>query len=436
MIRLRKIKAKSLKVTSGLLLLLMLLSCPPGYTWGYDLSAQIKGFVSAQVKRSDEIINPNEQRIKTSVRQGTGWIAEQYRNGFTYIESKTGLDEENSIYKAAKYYTLHNVGFNLGLVNGAGVVASELYSFVAKLPTAPERLVNFGYAYAANPGKYQEMVKNGTLAVAGTLLNPRPFLTGLYGYGKSVYLEAAKDPLTLGNLHGEAVAFGASFLVGGGQVKVVTSANKLGKVTNKLGKVTRTGQAAWLEIAPAHFKTNRGYFVPTLPGGKLSIKDLELAIDHSMKLPMTKEVVEQFAELIGADYSKARKIVISENLQTASTHILTRKVTFSKELFKDPLDLVIGTGHESIHLAQAVNNRKLLLKNHLEFEITSRVDILLGTKLSDRSFKILSDLRVVFENEAIASHEQWIRNFAQHFKNHQLIQTDEFPTGFLLVKKV
>jgi hypothetical protein len=429
-----------IKITSGILILFMLLSCLPGKTWGYDLSAQIKGFVSGQVERSDEIINPNEQRIKTTVQKGTGWIAEQYRNGFTYLEDKTGLGEENSLYKAAKHYTLHNVGFNLGLVNGAGVVASELYSFVAKLPTAPERLVNFGYQYAENPAHYQAMVKNGTLAVAGTLLNPKPLLTGLYGYGKSVYLEAAKDPLTLGNLHGEAVAFGASFLVGGGQVKAVTSANKLGKVTNKLGKVTKTGQATQLALAPARFKTNQGHFVPTLPGGKLSIKDLELAIDHSMMLPMTKEVVEQFAELIGADYSKARKIVISNDLKIegakATTNLITRKVSFKEELFKDPLDLVIATGHESIHLAQAVKNRKVLLKNYLEHEITSRVDILLGTKLSARSFNIVNNLRLAFENEAKASHEQWIRNFAQHFKNHQLIQTDEVPAGFLLVRKI
>jgi len=418
----------------------MLLSCLPGYTWGYDWSAQIKGFVSGQVERSDAIINKNKPKITNTVEKGTGWIAEQYRKGFAYLESKTGLDEENGLYKAAKHYTLHNVGFNLGLVNGAGVVASELYSFVAKVPTAPERLVNFGYQYAANPGKYQDMVKNGTLAVAGTIINPKPFLNGLYGYGKSVYLEAAKDPLTLGNLHGEAVAFGASFLVGGGQVKAVTSTNKLGKVTNKLGKITKNGQATQLALAPARFKTNQGHFVPTLPGGKLSIKDLELAIDHSMTLPMTKKVVEQFAELIGADYSKARKIVISDKLgierANATTNLITRKVSFKDELFKDPLDLVIATGHESIHLGQAVDYRKILLKNYLEYEITSRVDFLLGTKLSARSFNIINNLRLAFENEARASHEQWIRNFAQHFKNHQLIQTDEVPAGFLLVKKI
>jgi hypothetical protein len=244
MIGSRKIKAKSLKVTSVFLLLLMSIQCLPGYAWGYDWHAQIKGFVSAQVSRSDEIIEPNEQKIKTTVQKGTGWIAEQYKSGFTYLEDKTGLGEENSLYKAAKHYTLHNVGFNLGLVNGAGVVASELYSFVAKLPTAPERLVNFGYKYAENPAHYQAMVKNGTLAVAGTLLNPKPLLNSLYGYGKSAYLEAAKDPLTLGNLHGEAVVYVGSLLLPLPMTKskAVTTAGKLG-TTAKAGTVAEVGTA-------------------------------------------------------------------------------------------------------------------------------------------------------------------------------------------------
>jgi hypothetical protein len=238
-------ETKVIKTLSGVLLFLILLQCFPGFALGYDLfgyeldiHAGLRNFVSKQVETSNNIIEPNKLKIKTSVNKGTEWIGNKYRHGFSYLENKTGLDPDNKLYKAFKNYTLHNVGFNLGLVNGAGTIASEIYSFAAKLPTAPERIVNFSYKYADDPEKYHTMASGVAQAVGGVLLDPLPYLNGLYQYGKSTYTEAAKDPLTLGNLHGEATAVVASLVLPVGKTKPLTAVSKLEKTT----KVQNTGK--------------------------------------------------------------------------------------------------------------------------------------------------------------------------------------------------
>ena len=147
------------------------------------------------------------------------WYENKWLGGISYLESKTGLNEQCKPYRALKTYNLLNLGFNCGVLKGAGELGAEVYSFVAMLPTAPERIVNFGFKYAENPKEYQDMLVNGAQTVAGVVLNPAPFLSGLYGYGKNAYLEAAQDPLTLGTLHGEVAVFLGSFLIGGGQIK-------------------------------------------------------------------------------------------------------------------------------------------------------------------------------------------------------------------------
>ncbi|MGI6607101.1 MAG: ADP-ribosyltransferase [Peptococcia bacterium] len=238
------VKTKAIKTLSGVLLLLILLQCFPGFALGYDLDvhARIRNFVSAQVENSNNIIEPNRLKIKTSVNKGTAWIGNKYRDGFLYLENKTGLNENQKPYKAVKNYTLHNVGFNLGLVNGAGTIASEIYSLAAKLPTAPERIANFSYKYAEDPEKYHTMASGVAQAVGGAILDPLPYLNGLYQYGKSTYSEAAKDPLTLGILHGEATALVASLVLPVGKTKPLTAVSKLEKAT----KVESSGKLPYL----------------------------------------------------------------------------------------------------------------------------------------------------------------------------------------------
>jgi hypothetical protein len=207
------------KIGAGLLLLLLWGQCFPWRVMAYDVQAFIKEFTGSQVKESNEIIKLNKAKIKTSVDKVAQWYENKWLGGISYLESKTGLNEQCKPYRALKTYNLLNLGFNCGVLKGAGELGAEVYSFVAMLPTAPERIVNFGFKYAENPKEYQDMLVNGAQTVAGVVLNPAPFLSGLYGYGKNAYLEAAQDPLTLGTLHGEVAVFLGSFLIGGGQIK-------------------------------------------------------------------------------------------------------------------------------------------------------------------------------------------------------------------------
>lgn len=207
------------KIGAGLLLLLLWGQCFPLRVMAYDVQAFIKEFTGSQVKESNEIIELNKAKIKTSVDKVAEWYENKWLGGISYLESKTGLNEQCKPYRVLKTYNLLNLGFNCGVLKGAGQLGAEIYSFVAMLPTAPERIVNFGFKYAEDPQQYQKMLTNGALAVAGILLNPGPILNDLHGYGKNAYLEAAQDPLTLGTLHGEVAVFLGSFLTGGGQIK-------------------------------------------------------------------------------------------------------------------------------------------------------------------------------------------------------------------------
>ena len=96
-----KIKINT-KATAGVLLLFMWILCFPGVSLGYDVHASIREFVSAQVERSDKIIQPNQLKIKATVKKGTAWLGNQYRGAFSLLENKTGISEDNKAYKTVK----------------------------------------------------------------------------------------------------------------------------------------------------------------------------------------------------------------------------------------------------------------------------------------------------------------------------------------------
>jgi hypothetical protein len=236
-----------LKLTSGILLLPFLLQSFPGAALGYDVLGRLRNFVSTQVKTSDEIINPNKLKIKESFQKAADWYEGKWLGGLSLLESKTGLSEENNkAYKALKSYNLFNLGFNAGVVNCAGSLAAETYTLVAKIPTAPERIVKFTFDYREDPDKYHAMVTDTALAVAGVAMNAIPLLE----QGKDAYLDAAKDPLKFGHINGEITAFAGSFLIGGGQVKALSSAQRLEKAAGvassakKAEKIAGTASSA------------------------------------------------------------------------------------------------------------------------------------------------------------------------------------------------
>lgn len=339
-----KIKINT-KATAGVLLLFMWILCFPGVSLGYDVHASIREFVSAQVERSDKIIQPNQLKIKATVKKGTAWLGNQYRGAFSLLENKTGISEDNKAYKTVKNLVLKNVGFNLGLYNGTGELAAELYSLAAMLPTAPERVVNFGYKYADNPEKYQAMVTNGALAVTGAIMNPRPLLSGLYQYGKNTYTEAAQDPLTLGNLYGETTVYAGSFLLGGTQIKALTSANKVNKL-NKVERATQAGQLArqatpvlsssLLSSSLHRFSQISSSIISSSAGSlKLGLKNL-LAQEHAAvflapaKAPNVR-TIDLMIKYKGKDISLGSV----ENRETVLKGIINKEIALTAERFSE-----------------------------------------------------------------------------------------------------
>jgi hypothetical protein len=333
------------KATAGALLLFMWIPCFPGVSLGYDVHASIREFVSTQVERSNEIIQPNKLKIKATVEKGTTWLGNQYRGAFSLIENKTGISEDNKSYKAVKNLVLKNVGFNLGLYNGAGELAAETYSLVAMLPTAPERVVNFGYKYADDPQKYQAMVTNGALAVTGAIMNPRPLLSGLYQYGKNTYTEAAKDPLTLGNLYGETTVYVGSFLIGGTQIKALTSANKVNKL-NKVEKAAQAGQVArqaapvlsssWLSSSLHRFSQYSGSIISSSASSlKLGLKNLlgpghAAVFSASAKAPNIRTI-----DLMVKYKGKEINLGSVENRDTILKGIINNEIALTAERFRE-----------------------------------------------------------------------------------------------------
>ncbi|MDD4681493.1 MAG: hypothetical protein PHP79_11570 [Clostridia bacterium] len=261
--------SKKQKATSGILFLLMLLQSFPGVTLGYDVLGGIRRFVSSQVETSDKIINKNKSRITNGIKTRSKLLEQKKLEHVSVLESQLGKNSQSKPYKIHKSVSLFTVGLEAGVLNGISNLGAEFYSLGAKIPTAPERLINFGFNYTKNPAKYHNKVTNGTKAIAGVALNPKP----LYTYAKNVYLESAKDPLKFGKLHGGTTAYiGSFFVMGGGATKIASSANKA-KNTAKIDELAKTtasinkmGSGGLFSKLP-HFNKGFSWFpTPTLAG--------------------------------------------------------------------------------------------------------------------------------------------------------------------------
>ena len=100
--------------------------------------------------------------------------------------------------------------------------------------------MKFGYKYADKPEKYQAMVTNGALAVTGAIMNPRALLSVFIVWEKT-YTKRPR-PAYLRQCYAKPV-YAGSFLLGGTQIKALTSANKVNKL-NKVERATQAGQLA------------------------------------------------------------------------------------------------------------------------------------------------------------------------------------------------
>lgn len=365
-------------ITTGVLLLLLLIQCFPGVALGFDVHARIRDFVSSQVEKSDEIIKPNRLKIKTTINQGTEWLGNKYRAGFSFIERKTGINEQNNAYKTVKNCILKNVGYGLGLYNGAGELAAEFYTFAAMLPTAPERLVNFGYKYAEAPQMYQDKVTNGARAAVGVALNPLPLLSGLYQYGKSTYTEAAKDPLELGILYGETTVYAGSFLIGGAQIKGLTLANKANKVEKSYSLIS-SPLSSW-KMGLKNLLSNNHAAVFSASVESLNNRIINLPIKHRGKeinivsaengqLQLNREIFltpKQFRELTYNDLINEELEFLALRLKIEDLDDKILKMFKSGEISIDEARICNGIVDQSILITNNVINQLIEEKHHID----------------------------------------------------------------------
>lgn len=151
------------------------------------------------------------------------------RGGFSLLERRTRLNEQNKLYKTTKDHILYKTGLKVGAAEGTIDLVMGTVSFLATPDKLPAKIKAIG-------GVFENAVSNA-------VSNPRAVASNLSSsfYGWLTQQEA--DPLKRGKTVGRAVAFdGAFFVVGGGAGKtVVKAANRASKVA---GTVTKTSKAA------------------------------------------------------------------------------------------------------------------------------------------------------------------------------------------------
>ncbi len=214
--------------------MLLSLSSP---AFAFDLN--IKDFFRNKVEESDKFITRINTKADQIVNISSGMVSLLTKGSFFVLEKRTGLSEQHKLYREIKHNSLERIGFGLGVVEGTKDFATETVSLLAKLDSLPARTINLAYNIKEKPQEYKKKVIDGGKMAAGVLRNPMPVLSSIYQMGKNTFAEAQKDPLKMGKLQGEVAVFGGTLLIGGGQVKSASTANKaLG--TAKIGTLTKT----------------------------------------------------------------------------------------------------------------------------------------------------------------------------------------------------
>jgi hypothetical protein len=190
----------------------------------FDL--KIRELFQNKVESSDRFINDINTKADGAVNKVSAAVTFYTKEGFSTVEKLTGLSTQNQLYGYSKNNWLKTIGFGLGVLEGTKDFAVGTVSLLAYLESSPARAVTLAYNVQERPLEYKEKVISGGKTVATILANPGSLVGGIYQWGKNTYVEARQDPLKYGQLQGEVATFGATLLLGGGQIKVVTSTNK------------------------------------------------------------------------------------------------------------------------------------------------------------------------------------------------------------------
>lgn len=343
----------------------------PGVAMAYDISERIEAFTKSQIENSNKIIDTTKGQIDKFVDQGIAKIENKTLNGLSTLENLTGRNEQNSkTYKKAKTNFLESVGVGLGLIEGTKDISLDLYSLIAKVPTAPERLVNFAIDYNRDSDKYHKKVTTTVNSISDAAVfvakNPLPVSAGIYQHVKNVYTEAKKDPLEYGKLGGKITANVGFLLVGGTQIKSLSSADKVEKAAKASSVAKNTGALFFTgnkfrsflsaETASLNLGQGVGKIASTLSAigknhwskknVKLTIDDIKKSIDNGTPLPANKESLNLVAQLAEVDLTKASKIKVKKDTKDSGLAkiLINREVEFYGGAFENPANLAVLSG--------------------------------------------------------------------------------------------
>ncbi len=144
-----------------------------------DVDSRIKDFFLFKVEKSDRFLHTVNTKVDQNLQRPTELITSLTRGGFSLLEKRVGVNEENKLYKFVKNATLRKTGFKLGVAEGMKDFTMGTASLLVQLNTLPARTINLAYNVKEKPQEYKERLVSKTKILVGALLNPRPVLNSL-----------------------------------------------------------------------------------------------------------------------------------------------------------------------------------------------------------------------------------------------------------------
>lgn len=239
------------RIMINIVLNVMIILCFSEPTFGFDL--KLREYFHSQVEKSDEFINNANKKVNQSLQRPTELITSLTRGGFSLFEKRTGLSDENKLYKVAKNATLRKTGFKLGVAEGMKDFTMGTASLLVQLNTLPARTINLAYNVNEKPQEYKKKLVSGTKTLVGVLAQPRVLFNSIHQSWQNTVAEAKKDPLQMGKLQGEIAAFGGTLLLGGGQAKTATKAGGLLKSATKSSTLAQKASMPSLSLPTLNF---------------------------------------------------------------------------------------------------------------------------------------------------------------------------------------
>lgn len=243
---------KTGRTTALITLVVMLLQCFPTAVFGLDL--KLKENVHAFVEQRNKLLQTATARVNQSFLTTADLMTKLTKGGFSVLESRTGLNEQNRLYGVAKNHIARDIGTRIGFTKATKDFSLSAVSFGTKLLTAPAGVLDLAYKIKEKPQEYKQKAISGAQIVAGIVANPKLMLDSVYQCYKNAEDQAKKDPFKMGELQGQTVFFAGTLLLGGGTAKTVSSVNKLEKIKlNNLLQTTKNGFVAFKNDQTATF---------------------------------------------------------------------------------------------------------------------------------------------------------------------------------------